>query len=139
MMEKSAEITLEALDKNLEAAQEFVRNQVVQLCSDATVHLQIDLAVEEIFVNIAHYAYAPQTGSVTITCTVNAELAMLTVSFADSGKPFNPLEKEDPDVSLNSDERSIGGLGIFLVKKYMSSVNYDYKDGKNILTLTRYF
>ena len=67
MMEKSAEITLEALDKNLEAAQEFVRNQVVQLCSDATAHLQIDLAVEEIFVNIAHYAYAPQTGSVTIT------------------------------------------------------------------------
>lgn len=139
MMEKSAEITLEALDKNLEAAQEFVRNQVVQLCSDATAHLQIDLAVEEIFVNIAHYAYAPQTGSVTITCTVNTELAKLTVSFADSGKPFNPLEKEDPDVSLNSDERSIGGLGIFLVKKYMSSVNYDYKDGKNILTLTRYF
>ena len=139
MAETKSEITLEALDENLEAAQEFVRNQVVQLCSDATAHLQIDLAVEEIFVNIAHYAYAPQTGSVTITFSVNAELAKLTVSFADSGKPFNPLEKEDPDVSLNSDERSIGGLGIFLVKKYMSSVNYDYKDGKNILTLTRYF
>lgn len=139
MAETKSEITLEALDKNLEAAQEFVRNQVVQLCSDVTAHLQIDLAVEEIFVNIAHYAYAPQTGSVTITCKVSTEPARLTVSFADSGKPFNPLEKPDPDVTLSSEERSIGGLGIFLVKKYMSSVNYDYKDGKNILTLTRYF
>ena len=139
MAETKSEITLEALDENLEAAQEFVRNQVEPICNDTSIQLQLDLVVEEIFVNIAHYAYAPQTGSVTITCKVSTEPARLTVSFADSGKPFNPLEKPDPDVTLSSEERSIGGLGIFLVKKYMSSVNYDYKDGKNILTLTRYF
>ena len=137
MAETKSEITLEALDENLEAAQEFVRNQVEPLCNDTSIQLQLDLVVEEIFVNIAHYAYAPQTGSVTITCKVSTEPARLTVSFADSGKPFNPLEKPDPDVTLSSEERSIGGLGIFLVKKYMTSVNYDYKDGKNIFTLTR--
>ena len=137
MAETKSEITLEALDENLEAAQEFVRNQVEPLCSDTTVRLQLDLVVEEIFVNIAHYAYAPQTGSVTITCKISTEPARLTVSFADSGKPFNPLEKPDPDVTLSSEERSIGGLGIFLVKKYMTSTAYDYKDGKNIFTLTR--
>lgn len=136
MTEKSSEITLEALDKNLEAAQEFVRNQASLVCSDTTVHLQLDLIVEEIFVNIAHYAYTPQTGTVTINCKVSTEPARLTVSFADSGKPFNPLERADPDVTLSSNERSIGGLGIFLVKKYMTSTAYDYKDGKNIFTIT---
>ncbi|MBQ5998268.1 MAG: ATP-binding protein [Treponema sp.] len=136
MAEKKSEITLEAFDKNLEAAQEFVRTQLKLICDDTKTQLQIDLVVEEVFVNIAHYAYAPKTGSVTISCIVSTEPARLTVTFTDSGTPFDPLKKADPDVTLGSEERSIGGLGIFLVKKFMTTTAYDYKDGKNIFTIT---
>ncbi|MCR5252445.1 MAG: ATP-binding protein [Treponema sp.] len=134
-----AELTIEAIDENLETAQEFVKNQMKQLNPDPKDIFQIDLIVEEVFVNIAHYAYAPNTGSVTITCKATKAPAKLTIIFTDSGKHFNPLEKDDPDVTLGLEERSIGGLGIFLTKKYMTTTTYDYKDGKNIFTLTRNF
>ncbi len=139
MSEKKSEITLEAQDKNLEAAQEFVKNQLKQICNDEMILLQIDLVVEEVFVNISHYAYKPQTGNVTIICQTSTEPSRLTVTFIDSGKPFNPLERPDPDITLDSSEREIGGLGIFLTKKYMTTTVYEFKDGKNIFTLTRDF
>ena len=89
--------------------------------------MQIDLAVEEIFVNIANYAYRP----------VRENPLEVTLTFLDSGAPYDPLAKEDPDITLDVKDRQIGGLGIFLVKQTMDDVKYEYKNGRNILTLTK--
>ena len=101
---------------------------------------KIDVAAEEIFVNIAHYAYkeklaAGVSGQVWITCTYENEL--LTVIFRDKGVPFNPLARPDPDITLSAEDRSIGGLGIFLTKKYMDKVEYKYENDENVLTLKK--
>ncbi len=137
--EFKSELTIEALDENLKAVQQFVRDSVRRICSDNQTLLQLDLVVEEVFVNISHYAYAPGTGTATVICTVCNNPASLIMTFIDSGKPFNPLKRPDPDITLGAEDRDIGGLGIFLVKKYMSSTEYNYADGKNIFTLTRKF
>ena len=132
-----AEITVKADDSMLEAVQDFIHQQIEDLCTDMKLLMQIDLAVEEIFVNIAHYAYAPQTGEATITCNLNKETREMQIIFSDSGKPFNPLDRDEPDVTLPAEERGIGGLGIFLTKKYMDEVSYEYSGGKNNLTLKK--
>ena len=103
-------------------------------CSLKT-QMQITLAVEEIFVNIAHYAYGEKTGDAEIR--VSAADNAVTIVFTDAGKPFDPLQKDDPDLTLPAEERPVGGLGVFLVKKSMDAVSYRYEDGKNILTLTK--
>ena len=97
--------------------------------------MQIEVAVEELFVNIAHYAYAPDTGSATIRTEITAGTAEIT--FIDSGVQYDPLAKPDPDVSLPASERQVGGLGIFMVKKSMDDMRYEYRDGKNILTIVK--
>lgn len=99
--------------------------------------MQISVALEEIFVNVAHYAYPNPPGQLDIglDCADNT----VTVKFIDSGTPFDPLAKEDPDVTLSVEERRIGGLGIFMVKKTMDNVSYEYKDGKNMLTIVKKF
>ena len=101
--------------------------------------MQVDVAVEEIFVNIAHYAYAPGTGAATVQAEASAETKTLTVTFIDSGVPYNPLEKPDPDVTLSAEDRQIGGLGIYMVKKSMDDMRYEYRDGRNVLTLEKRF
>ncbi len=132
-----SEITVKADDSMLEAVQDFIHQQIENLCTDMKLLMQIDLAVEEIFVNIAHYAYAPQTGEATITCNLNKDTREMQIIFSDSGKPFNPLDRDEPDVTLPAEERGIGGLGIFLTKKYMDEVSYEYSGGKNNLTLKK--
>ena len=130
----------EATDENLEAVNDFIHEQIKPFSCQSQTLFQIDLAVEEIYVNIAHYAYSPDKGTVQIACSVEKTAdapAKVTVSFTDSGKAFNPLEKPDPDITLSVEEREIGGLGIFLTKKYMDSVLYERKDNQNILTLTK--
>ena len=99
--------------------------------------MQISVAVEEIFVNIASYAYAPDKGSATVCVEVSGDPVTVTITFVDRGVPYDPLAKEDPDVTLSADERGIGGLGIFMTKKIMDDVAYEYRDGKNILTLKK--
>ena len=101
--------------------------------------MQVEIAVEEIFVNVAHYAYAPNTGSVTVGVKISDDPRFATITFKDGGKPYNPLAKPDPDVTLPADEREIGGLGIFMTKKVMDELSYEYTDGKNVLTLKKYF
>lgn len=130
----------EAADENLEAVNDFIHEQIKPFSCQSQTLFQIDLAVEEIYVNIAHYAYSPDKGTVQIDCSVEKTAdapAKLTVSFTDSGKAFNPLAKPDPDITLSVEEREIGGLGIFLTKKYMDSVLYERKDNQNILTFTK--
>ena len=130
----------EATDENLEAVNDFIHEQIKPFSCQSQTLFQIDLAVEEIFVNISHYAYSPDKGTVQIDCSVEKTAdapAKLTVSFTDKGKAFNPLAKPDPDITLSVEEREIGGLGIFLTKKYMDSVLYERKDNQNILTFTK--
>ena len=131
-----AERIFAANDENWEAVQDFIREQIGFACENVKTLMQIDLAIEEIFVNIAHYAYT-DGGDVRITCDVDGNPPVLTVTFADSGRKFDPLAKPDPDVTAGAEDRGIGGLGIFLTKKYMDSVEYKYQSGYNILTLVK--
>ena len=103
------------------------------------VQTQIDVAIEEIFVNIAHYAYPEGEGNAVIEIEADKDAKKVRIVFEDGGIPYNPLEKEDPDISLSSEDRPIGGLGIFLVKKTMDDMSYEYKDGKNRLTIIKSF
>jgi anti-sigma regulatory factor (Ser/Thr protein kinase) len=93
--------------------------------------------VEEIFVNIAHYAYKPGVGSATIRTEVHEDPLSIELIFIDGGVPYDPLAKEDPDVSLPADQRQIGGLGIFMAKKVMDTMDYRYENGQNVLTMTK--
>ena len=101
--------------------------------------MQIDLAVEEIFVNIANYAYSPGSGDATVTVAFEDSPRAAVITFSDSGKRFDPLSMKDPDVTLPASERGIGGLGVFLTKKVTDSVTYEYKDGRNVLTMKKIF
>lgn len=122
---------------NLSDVLAFVDEQVERYFCSMKIQMQIDIAIEEIFVNIANYAYGDGTGPVEIRCLVDGDPPCLAVTFIDEGIRYNPLAKEDPDTTLSADERQIGGLGIFMVKKSMDSMEYEYKDGKNILTIRK--
>lgn len=122
----------------LEQVQAFVAEQLENCSCSSKVKFQLDVAVEEIFVNIAHYAFRPeQMGEATVRCCVGGSPLQVTIQFLDSGKPFNPLAKEDADITLSAEDREIGGLGILMVKKSMDAVDYTYEDGKNILTIKK--
>jgi len=119
------EMTIEASVSNLDDVLAFV---------DACLE-----DVEEIYVNIAHYAYAPQTGTAKISVDIDTDKRQIVVEFRDSGMEFDPLAKPDPDTTLSAQERQIGGLGIYMVKKSMDDMTYTRSDGQNILTLYKNF
>lgn len=124
--------------EQLEPVQRFVEEQIERYDCSARVRFQLDVAVEEIFINIAKYAYRPgQAGQAAVRCCVGGDPLQVTIQFQDQGVPFNPLEKEDADITLTAQERQIGGLGILMVKKSMDAVRYSYEDGKNILTIQK--
>ena len=129
------ELTLEAKVANLQQVLDFVDENLKSMRCPMKILMQIDVAVEEIFVNVASYAYTPNTGSVTIRMDLQEKPRAVVITFIDSGIPYNPLAKEDPDVSLSAEERSIGGLGIFMVKKTMDKMEYEYTDQKNVLKM----
>ena len=128
-------LVIEALQENLPRVTEFVDAFLEERDCPMKTQMLIDLCVEEIFVNIAGYAYPDRTGAVEIRIT--EENGVVTLVFTDSGTPYDPLQKTDPDVTLSAEEREVGGLGIFLVKKNMDTVSYRYEDEKNVLTLTK--
>lgn len=99
--------------------------------------MHIDIALEELFVNIAHYAYPDSNGEALIRMSVTPENAEITL--IDSGIPYDPLAKPDPDITLSAQERKIGGLGIFMSKKLMDDITYEYSDSKNVLTIKKLF
>ncbi|MCL2254418.1 MAG: ATP-binding protein [Lachnospiraceae bacterium] len=128
------ELLIDAKIDNLDAVLGFIGAELE--AADCTLKLQTQIAitVEEIFVNIAHYAYSPEVGGATIRISVGDEII---IEFEDKGKPYNPLEKDDPDVTLGADEREIGGLGVFMVKKFMDTAKYRHEGNKNILTVKK--
>lgn len=132
-----AQITIPALLDNLEMALHFVELQMESAQCPPAFRNQVELAVEEIFVNIARYAYQPEQGKVTIECLTTEKPCSVTIIFCDEGKPYNPLQRKDPDLHLGVEERPIGGLGILMVKKLMDTVTYEFRDGKNRLTLKK--
>lgn len=130
---KELQITA-TLDK-LEQVQEFVRAELEMAECPMKAMMAVEVAVEELYVNIVHYAYAPESGEAVIR--VCAENGKAMIRFEDGGVPFDPLKKQDADTTLSADEREIGGLGILMVKKSMDSVAYRYENGKNILTMEK--
>ena len=99
--------------------------------------MQIDIAIDELFGNIAHYAYNPEVGDATVRVEVVEDPLAVIITFIDKGVPYDPLAKADPNVTLSAEEREIGGLGIFMVKKTMDDITYEYKDGQNILKIKK--
>jgi anti-sigma regulatory factor (Ser/Thr protein kinase) len=115
----------------------FIDTELEQAGTDMKTQFHIDLAVEEIFVNIANYAYLEETGDATINFEISGEPSIVQIQFKDSGKAYNPLENQDPDISLAAEDRIIGGLGVFLVKKNMDELFYQYENNQNILTIRK--
>ena len=130
----------DATDENMGPVNDFVHSMLPLDCPAGILN-KLDLAVEEIYINIAHYAYAPGRGTAEISCLLEpgqgGSAPRLTICFRDRGRPFNPLAREDPDITLPAEERDIGGLGILLTKKFMDSVTYEHTDGQNVLTMSK--
>lgn len=131
------ELSINASVENLPAVTEFVESAIEETDCSMKTKIQINIAVDEIFGNIAQYAYSPETGDATVKVDIAKDMKTVSITFIDSGIPYNPLEKSDPDISLSAQEREIGGLGIYMVKKSMDEMSYEYKDGKNILTIKK--
>lgn len=129
------ELTVKAKPEALDAVLEFIQVRLKEQNCAKKAGTQIAIAVEEIFINIARYAYGEKEGDAVIQIEFGGEPLQATIRFIDEGTPYNPLEKKDPDTSLSAEEREIGGLGIFMVKKSMDAVEYAYQEGKNILTI----
>ena len=131
------EMTVEAAVENIRAVTDFVEAELDAVDCPPKAKMQIGVAIDEIMANIAQYAYAPGTGPVTVRFGYEQASGTATLTFLDKGMPYNPLEKKDPDVHLSAENRPIGGLGIFLVKKTMDSMDYAYKFGQNVLTIQK--
>ena len=132
------ELTIDAKTENLDEVLAFLEKELSAHDCPIKTQVQLQVAAEEIFVNVANYAYGSDTGKVTVSIDF-AEDEETEISFTDKGMPFNPLEKEDPDVTLSVEERPIGGLGIYMVKKTMDSVEYEYRGGNNVLRIRKQF
>ncbi len=132
------ELTIPATVENIEKVTEFVNRQLEEIACPLRAQMQIDVAIDELFGNIAHYAYNPETGPATVRVEVSETPTIsVTITFIDHGVPYDPLKKDDPDITLSAEEREIGGLGIFMVKKTMDEITYEYKDGQNILRIRK--
>lgn len=133
------ELTVEATPENIEVITAFVDEQLERYDCPMKAQAQIDIAIDELFGNIVRYAYHPEVGSATVQVEVVDEPLAVVITFIDQGKPYDPLAKADPDVTLSAEEREIGGLGIYIVKKSMNEIAYEYKDGRNILKIRKDF
>lgn len=131
------ELTIAATVENIGTVTEFVNEQLEALDCPMRAQMQIDIAIDELFGNIAHYAYNPNVGNATVRVEVTEEPLAVIITFIDGGVPYDPLKAVDPDITLSAEERQIGGLGIYMVKKSMDEITYEYKDGKNILSIKK--
>lgn len=137
MHNKMYELEIAAEIEKLPEVLAFLEQHLEEIDCPPKAQMQIAIAAEEIFVNIAHYAYAPGMGNATVRLELSPDPVTVTITFIDCGIPFDPLAKPDPDVTLSAEDREIGGLGIFMTKKTMDDVRYEYRDGQNILRLEK--
>ena len=131
------ELTLSATVENIEVVTDFVNEELEALECPMKIETQIDIAIDEIFGNIVHYAYGSEIGQATVRVEVSEDPTAISITFIDGGMPYDPLGKTDPDTSLSIEDRKIGGLGIYMVKKSMDDVTYEYKNGQNVLTIKK--
>ena len=132
-------IRVAATKENLETVTAFLDEILDEKDCPLKIRLQIDLALEEMYINIANYAYTPKTGEMELRVEFDEAERELTLVLIDSGIPYDPLAKKDPDVTPSAEKRKIGGLGIYLVKKTMDSMTYERRDGRNIVTMKKKF
>ena len=130
-------LTIPAERDRLDQVQAFIDQNLAGVEYSSEAQIQLQIAVEELFVNIASYAYAPGHGDAVIGCRVEEDPPSITVQLRDWGKPFDPLAKKDADVTLSAEDRDIGGLGIYMVKNSMDAVDYKREDGQNVLTIRK--
>ena len=135
MMNKTFSAKTEALSDILG----FVDERLEAFKCPMKIQMAICVAIEEVFVNVARYAYEGKDGDVILGIGFNEESHEITFCMRDRGIPFDPLQKPDPDITLSAEEREIGGLGIFITKKTMDSISYTYENGENILTMVKKF
>lgn len=131
------ELMLDATVENILFVTEFVDEQLEQYGCSMKAQMQINIAIDELFGNIAHYAYQPEIGPVTVRVEVTEEPLAVVITFIDKGVPYDPLQTANPDITLSAEERQFGGLGIYMVKKSMDEVTYEYREGKNILKIKK--
>ncbi len=129
-------IELKADIRNFKIFMDFIESFLVEMEIGNEIRTQILMASEEIIVNIINYAYPKDQGDILIEIVLDKE--EITITFADSGMQFNPLTVPEADTELPLEERRTGGLGILMIKKLTDNTEYEYKDGKNYLTITKY-
>ncbi len=131
------ELTLKATVENIVPVTAFVESTLEEVGCPMKAQMQINVALDELFGNIARYAYTPEVGDVTVQVDFDEAERIVSITLIDSGSPFNPLLTKEPDVTMSAEERQIGGLGIFLVRKTMDALEYHFQDGHNILTFRK--
>lgn len=131
------EITVDATIDNVQTITDFVDKRLEEMNCPVKAQMQIDIVIDELCSNVARYAYSDRTGKVTVSVDTVDKPMKVWLTFTDEGVPYNPLAKEDPDITLSAEERKLGGLGIYMVKKMMDEFRYEYKDGKNIVTVCK--
>ena len=130
-------LTMPATIESIPTVTAFVDETLEALDCAMKAQMQIDVAIDELYANIASYAYAPGTGDATVSLDFDESTRMFSITFEDTGVPYDPLKKDDPDVTLSVEEREIGGLGIFLVKKTMDAMEYVRLGDRNVLTIRK--
>ena len=131
------ELTVDAAVENIEVVTNFINEELEKLNCPVKAQTQIAIAIDELFGNIARYAYSPEIGKATVRFSIEEDPLAVTITFIDNGVPFDPLQRAEPDTHAALQDRPIGGLGIFLVKKTMNMVEYSYENGQNILTIKK--
>lgn len=131
------ELTVDATVDNITSVTDFVNEQLEAFGCPLKAKIQIGIAIDELFGNIAHYAYKPDVGPVTVRVEVKENHLAVIITFIDNGVQYDPLSAQEPDTTLPAEERSVGGLGIYIVKKSMDEITYEYKDGQNILKIKK--
>ena len=131
-------ITVPSDKSRLYDVQDFVEGCLSGCGASQKVLTQLELVIEEIFINIVSYAYhPPDVGEIDISCSVEDDRAKVVLTFADDGPEFDPLSVKDPDTTLKMEDRPIGGLGIFLVKNNVDGITYRRDNGRNVLTVEK--
>lgn len=131
------ELTIQAAIENTDIVIGFVNKYLAEMGGSPRLLAQIDVAVDDIFANIASYAYPKGAGDATVRVETAQDPPGVIVTFIDQGIPYDPTSAAEPDVTLPPGKRPIGGLGIFMVRKTMDAISYVFRDGRNVLTLRK--
>jgi len=126
-----------ALTSNVDEMIEPIVQSLNDLNVDKKVIYKIHLCLEELLANVASYAYYPKQGEVEVSHEIKQDPRHIVIQIVDSGKPFNPLEVNEPDLDASLEDRQVGGLGLFIVKKTMDEIAYQREDNKNILIVKK--